>query len=397
MRQRVRSRLAYRSIAVTLVSLTVVATSAVVALLAFGDGRAIAAGPPSCGETITTDTTLHHNLANCPNNGIIIGADNITLDLNYHTIDGDGTPVPGCNRQTEFCDVGVVNFGHDGVTVVHGSLRQFAGGVDFGEVHHNRLLDISASKNQAIGILLFGSSRSLIRSSSGTGASVRHEGTGLGLFDCHRIRVLHNSFRHNAGPHGMVMADTNNSLIKGNRLSRNGDEGLLMESGERNRITRNRLVRNGAGITLGPGSHNVIKRNRVFRGRDGIRIEQGHNNLVADNVVTHARRAGIRLGIPHPFLGGAHNTVRGNLVKGSRVDGFLVNEKDDHSLLRHNTARGAGDDGFDIQSHTAKLTGNRAFRNGDLGIEAVRGVIDGGGNKASGNGDLRQCTNIVCR
>jgi hypothetical protein len=33
---------------------------------------------------------------------------------------------------------------------------------------------------------------------------------------------------------------------------------------------------------------------------------------------------------------------------------------------------------------------------GDLGIEAVRGVIDGGGNKASGNGDLRQCTNIVC-
>ena len=34
----------------------------------------------SCGDTITTDTTLDHNLVNCPNNGIVIGADDITLD-----------------------------------------------------------------------------------------------------------------------------------------------------------------------------------------------------------------------------------------------------------------------------------------------------------------------------
>jgi hypothetical protein len=88
--------------------------------------------------------------------------------------------------------------------------------------------------------------------------------------------------------------------------------------------------------------------------------------------------------------------VRGNLVKGSRVDGFLVNPKDDHSLLRHNTARGAGDDGFDVDSRTAKLTKNLALRNGDLGIAAVRGVRDGGGNKARGNGDPRQCTHIAC-
>jgi hypothetical protein len=27
----------------------------------------------------------------------------------------------------------------------------------------------------------------------------------------------------------------------------------------------------------------------------------------------------------------------------------------------------------------------------------VPDVIDGGGNRASGNGDPRQCTNIVCR
>jgi parallel beta-helix repeat protein len=379
----------------THLSLAVIAVFAVVAFVASSD-TAVAAKQPKCGDTITTDTTLHKDLVNCPNNGIIIGADNITLDLNGHTIDGDGTPAAGCDPQTEFCDVGLVNFGHDGVTVIHGSLRQFGAGVDFGEVRHNRLLDISASRNRFVGIQLFSSSRSLIRNSSGTGSTSRHDGTGLGLFDCHDVRVLHNSVRDNAGHHGMVLVDANDNLVKGNRLSRNGGEGMIVEGGERNRISRNRLVRNDAGITLGPGSHNVITRNRVSGGHDGIRIEKGHSNLVANNVVVHARRAGIRLGIPHPLLGGAHNVVRGNLVRDSRVDGFLLNEKDRHSRLKGNVATGAGDDGFDVRSRTATLTRNRALRNDDLGIQAVRGVNDGGGNVARHNGDPRQCRHIAC-
>ena len=379
-----------------LILLLAFAAFAVPAHVASGD-TAAAVKQQNCGETTTTDTVLHHNLVNCPNNGIVIGADNITLDLNYHTIDGDGAPTAGCDPATDFCDTGVANFGHDGVTIAHGSLRQFGGGVNFGQVDHNRLLDISASKNADIGIQLFGCSRSLIQSSYGTGSTSRHNGTGLGLFDCHHVRVLHNTVRRNAGHHGLALVDVNDSLIRGTRVSRNGGEGMIVEGGERNRIRHNRLVRNDAGITLGPGSHNVIAKNRVSGGRDGIRIEKGHGNLVADNVVTRARRAGIRLGIPHPFLGGAHNTVRGNLVKGSRADGFLVNRKDNHSLLKRNVARGAGDDGFDVDSRTTKLTRNRAVRNGDLGIAAVRGVIDGGRNIARHNGDPRQCTHIACK
>ena len=118
------------------------------AFVALSGADAAGQRQPKCGDTITADMTLHRNLVNCPNNGIVIGADNITLDLNYHTIDGDGRSTHGCNPDTEFCDVGVANFGHDGVTVVHGSLRQFGGGVDFGDVRHNRLLDISASRNR---------------------------------------------------------------------------------------------------------------------------------------------------------------------------------------------------------------------------------------------------------
>src|SRR6476620_3587392 len=69
--------------------------------------RAEAANQPHCGDTITADTTLHKDLVNCPNNGIIIDADNVTLNLNGHTIDDNGKPFVGC-VSGEPCDSGVV-------------------------------------------------------------------------------------------------------------------------------------------------------------------------------------------------------------------------------------------------------------------------------------------------
>jgi hypothetical protein len=53
-------------------------------------------------------------------------------------------------------------------------------------------------------------------------------------------------------------------------------------------------------------------------------------------------------------------------------DGFFVAKKDAHSVLRRNTAVGTGDDGFDIRGVSTRLARNRALRNPDLGIGAVR-------------------------
>jgi nitrous oxidase accessory protein NosD len=373
---------------------------AVAGVIAFAGSPAHAANV-GCGDTITTDTTLHKDLVNCPNDGILIGADHVTLDLNGHTIDGDGKPDKSC-PVTELCDFGVAYEKHNGITVKHGSMRQFGSGLGAFSTRHTRLLGLATSRNFFSGIVFgtspsttAGNARILVRNCSGN-RSTFNDGAGLNLLDTHHVRILNSSFRHNAHL-GIVTAESSHDVIKGNVLSGNGEEAFLMEGGEGFHITHNRVVRNGGGITLGPGSHNVIKRNHVARALDGIRIEKGHGNLVAHNLVAHARHAGIRLGIKHPFLGGAHNSVRNNLVRDSRVDDFLVVRKARHSLLKGNVARGAGDDGFDIESPSIKLTSNLAARNGDLGIEAVRGVIDGGGNRARHNGDPRQCTNIVCK
>ena len=44
----------------------------------------------ACGQQISTDTVLDQDLVNCPNDGLDIAADNVTLDLGGHTIDGEG-------------------------------------------------------------------------------------------------------------------------------------------------------------------------------------------------------------------------------------------------------------------------------------------------------------------
>ena len=47
-----------------------------------------------------------------------------------------------------------------------------------------------------------------------------------------------------------------------------------------------------------------------------------------------------------------------------------------------------------IRANTRDSTWTGAFA--DSGIEAVPGVTDGGGNRASGNGQPAQCLGVVC-
>ena len=70
---------------------------------------------------ITQDTTLDSDLVNCPGDGVVIGANGITLDLAGHTIDGTG---PGAGGH------GVDNDeAHDGVAVTNGRIQEFQVGV----------------------------------------------------------------------------------------------------------------------------------------------------------------------------------------------------------------------------------------------------------------------------
>jgi parallel beta-helix repeat protein len=359
--------------------------------IAFGASQA-SATHVSCGDEITADTTLDSDLIDCPNNGVVIGADDITVDLNGHRIDGDGTEFTDCPKN-EICDVGVVNDRHDGVEIKGGSTREFAIGVLVSRARDNRVVDISSSKNVLFGAVVGESSRTVLRDSS-LSNNIAPEGDGIGLFGSDHIEIVDNSIQHNPGP-GIHVDGSAHNLIKGNLFS-HSSPAIAIEA-DRNEVRGNRFIRNRGGISVGPGSRNVLVRNH-FSG-EGIGIDEGSHNLVARNVVVDPRKTGIRIGVDFAdgsSIGGVDNIVRRNVVRGSGGDGFLVNKKGS-SVLRRNVASGARDDGFDVESRSTKLAKNRATHNADLGIQAVRGVINGGGNVARHNGDRRQCTHIACK
>ena len=326
----------------------VAAVAAVAVVLAVTGGEA-SASHVGCGDTITADTTLDSDLLNCPNNGILIGADGITLDLNGHVIDGDGTPTAGCDPAVEFCDTGVSNDFDDRVTIKGGRVTDFSLGVFIFKARHNRLRDLSVFRNTLIGILMVRSARSVVKRSSASRNGLTTDSPGMLLFESHHNRIAHN------------------------RMVGNADVGLGLEGSDHNHILHNRLRRHPLDGIVIDGRFNEIARNRVIRNGGGILISKvGNFGRIVGNV------------------------VRRNYVRGSRTGGIGVDPVARRTRIRRNLVVGAARDGIFVLNRRTKLTGNRAFRKGDLGIQAVPGVIDGGGNVARHNGDPRQCVNIIC-
>jgi parallel beta-helix repeat protein len=400
------AKLQFRRHRATVALGTVIFALAGAAFLALGRGSQALASHVGCGDKITADTRLDSDLVDCPNNGIVIGADGVTLNLNGHTIDGDGNLLATCPRD-KICDDGVVSVGHDGVTVAGGSVREFAVGVLVGGARRTRLMGLSSSRNRFPGVVIFNSRRTVVRDSTVARNGLHTDEAGIVLFHSPDGRILHNSFRHN-GDIGMFVDGSNRNRIEGNLFSRNPEAAILMEGGSGNEMRGNRLSRNGEGITVG-GNRNVIARNRVSdtrapRGGDGaglgIFVAAGRDNVIARNVVGGSSKAGILVGLFPSETGGrpsgVDTVIRGNRLRRGNLDGVLVRKTALGTVLRRNRAHGSKDDGFDVESRTATLAGNSAVGNADLGIEAVRGVIDGGGNIARGNGDPRQCVNVAC-
>ena len=250
----------------TVVSRAMVLALVVAGFTVLGGGQALASHV-SCGETITTDTTLDSDLVNCPNNGIIIGASNITLNLNGHTIDGDGTPVDPC-PEGEACDVGVLNrAGYDRLTIVGGTIRQFGVGivVEAGATH-NRLHRLTVSDTTDVGIIVVDSTGSVIDKTAMSDPGV----VGLVLVDSQRALVARNSVSGTTG-YAVFMFGVDDSRIQHNKLNDDKHGFILIGRSARNLVQNNAVADSGGGIEVGEGSTaNRVEHNRFTHTGDGI-------------------------------------------------------------------------------------------------------------------------------
>jgi parallel beta-helix repeat protein len=392
-------RIQIRRLGVPLTITLLAAAIVVLAIVALSAGEA-EAHHVGCGDTITTDTTLDGDLADCPNNGVVIGADDITLDLNGHTVDGDGELIDPCPKQA-FCDTGILNDRHDGVTITGGTVTQFGTGAAALGVRDNQVRGLEASENTLNGLLIGESSRSRVIESSASANGLATDYPGIAVFGSNHIQITGTTSTGN-GDLGLFVAGSDHNRFTRNTLSDNPEAGAIIE-GDRNEVSRNRVARNGDGIVLS-GSANTVARNRVLKSRGcrpgcgvGISLEDGRGNQIRGNEIRDALKTGIRL---RSFV--KRQELRDNVVRSNRVldagrNGLHVDSTGSHTLLARNYVSGAGHDGIQVKSRTATLTRNHASNNADLGIAAVAGVTDGGGNVASGNGDGRQCTHVACR
>src|SRR4051812_33482003 len=86
-----------------------------------------AAADLKCGATVTSSVVLSADLTRCPDFGLRIAADDVTVDLNGHTIAGVGI------------GHGVLIDSRRRVTVKHGTVRAFRIGVFVTGGDHNHL------------------------------------------------------------------------------------------------------------------------------------------------------------------------------------------------------------------------------------------------------------------
>jgi parallel beta-helix repeat protein len=246
------------------------------------------------------------------------------------------------------------------------------------------------------------SSHSEINGITASANGLTTDQAGVVVFDSHDLDIERNTVSAN-GDIGFFMIGVDDSRIQRNTMARNPEASLVLE-GSGNDLSRNRATEGGDGLGV-DGDGNTVARNYISGAQCpdlecgfGVIIGSGSGNLVERNTVVRAHSAGIRIGSPDPEAPPpVGTTVSRNLVESSDVDGVLVGSTALDTLLERNTATGSGDDGFDIQSAATTLTRNGAFDNSDLGIEAVPGVTDGGHNRARGNGNPAQCTNVACR
>jgi Right handed beta helix region len=321
-----------------------------------------------CGDTITQDTVLDSDLS-CSGDGLTIGA-GVTVDFAGHVLQGAGGGegvMLGYPAPSDF----------NGAEVRNGAIRNFEYGVAADGPHGTLVQRMLLESNAAAGIHCNYAPECTIRSSvvRGNGTGVRFEAVDAGCRS--GSSVLENWIYGNAT--GVWMAGCNGT-VGYNRIQRNSGRGVVIEDHGRVGVSRNVISGNGAeGVhaiylaTVGL-SHNRIAGN----GGDGVHLDGGIGPYAPGGAVRDNR-------IAHNGGDGVHTT----------------GVWDSDTTIERNRAERNGDDGIDVDvgEYGGPITvrANRAFFNGDLGIEADPGTIDGGGNRASHNGNPAQCVGVSCR
>lgn len=269
---------------------------ALILLLVAGSAGVAEARHVSCGQVITEDTVLDSNVGPCPEGGVVIGADDITLDLNGHRVFGTEEPGEGA---------GILLEGRSGVRVIDGKVSLFDAGVAI----------IGGSGNTVTGMRV-----------------VNNVGTGDTDFG-----------------DGIVIDSSSGNMVSRNRVVDNGPfSGIAVfgASSRNNTIDANFIVGNDA-VDVTDSQHGDPSGTQQT---DGIRLEpRTAMSTVTNNVVRGSGLDGIAV-----FFRSTDNVLRANDVRGNgfhdkmhrKGSGIILFNLADRNMIEGNTVIGNAANGI---------------------------------------------------
>src|ERR1700730_13624231 len=258
----------------------------VAAGILFSGATAWAAPPVTleCGQTVTTSVKLGNDLLNCPEDGIVVGASNITIDLNGHRVTGP----PQESGDPAFCFCGVNDqAGFDNVTLRSGSIEGFRNGASFEDA-------------EAVTV------RHLVTSGQRTNP-YGDWGNGVFLQRTHGAHVTASTFTD--AWRGVLAQDSSEVVIGSVHVSESEHAGVALKRDTDSILRRSNiepvLANNEAsnyGVEIVNSSRTLVERNRIKRGQsDGIALAgvtgfEGNlpavGNRIERNVVSDAGDVG---------------------------------------------------------------------------------------------------------
>jgi parallel beta-helix repeat protein len=290
----------------------------------------------ACGDTVTESCRFNCNLSCQSGHGLVIGADNIVIDGNGHTLDGI---TPGGCSGFGIQRSGIFNQGYDGVTIKDLEITNFCNGIYLrgdeitGDVVNNNTID---------------------------NCEIHHNGNDLEDTATHGIKM-----------HYVYRSTISNNLVHHNKgkgtSCENGGNGIFLNAGEYNVIANNTVYDNTkAGIfTRMKPRYNNVTGNRVMRNGQGgivLRCKLSSFFTIENNIVTGNKGPGI-------YVGGPGNTLRYNTATDNKngstygddasiANGIRISREADDTTLIENDVTGNDDVDVYVRDDLTGITGH---------------------------------------
>jgi hypothetical protein len=345
-----------------------------------------------CGETVTASLVLNTDLK-CAGGGLIVGADNVTLDLGGHTVTGPGATVTG--------SVGI-STQHTNVTIRDGTITSFGQGIglqtDAGVQPAVSITSVNLTTNGTAimaenakaalsGVKIAGSAVDIIIAGGGDGnLTMSDSSVSGGTISCRDCTILLTGDTFSGS--SIRCSARSDITISASVLSQSPIDTTAKCAGT---ISNNTLQDSAsAAVTVGYGSVD-ISNNKFLNDGIGIKVETfgpgAGGPPITGNLFQNDGVAGVLIDGDLPAI----SNISGNTFTGDGHSSGGTRDHDGNPVM----------DGLHIDLQVSPLnnvtvTGNHTSNDAAFGIWAKPGTaIDGGGNTSVGN--PRGCSGLTCR